>query len=206
MTGEDASKGGGDGLVQVRFAITEEDLEGAIAVRRAVFVEGQGYSEEQEFDEDDEGAIHIVATHLRACATTRDAERIVGTARLRVDKASDPTVATVGRVSVLPGDRGLGLGAALGLAAVADVVGDLLQGGRGHRHDPLLSPLAQHPDHPQVEVDVGRLQADEFAGAHPRGVQQRQHGAVPPPVEVLGPGGGVHEGLHGLVGDGGRQS
>lgn len=120
MTGENASEGSGDVLVQVRFAITEEDLGGAIAVRRAVFVEEQGYTEEQEFDKDDEGAIHIVASHLGACATTRDAERIVGTARMLVDKASDPTVATVGRVSVLPGDRGLGLGAALVLFLVRE--------------------------------------------------------------------------------------
>ena len=95
------------GALEVRWAETPADREGAIAVRRAVFVGEQGYTEPQEFDELDARAMHAVASIGGA------RPQVVGTARLVLDRDGLGRVAHVGRVSVLPPHRGRGVGSAL---------------------------------------------------------------------------------------------
>jgi predicted GNAT family N-acyltransferase len=79
---------------------TEGDLQAALAVRRLVFVEGQGVPEHRELDGRDDIATHFLA---------RDGDTVVGTARLREYDADTPT-AKAERVAVLAGHRGEGWG------------------------------------------------------------------------------------------------
>lgn len=74
-----------------------EDMAAVFDIRRVVFIEGQNVSEEEERDGKDGDAIHLVAFH---------ADQPVGTARILL---SDGT-GKIGRVAVLPGQRGLGIG------------------------------------------------------------------------------------------------
>jgi len=76
------------------------DLDAAYAVRREVFTVGQGVPVGIERDERDAGAVHVVAE--------RDGD-VIGTGRLVVDGR----LGVVGRMAVLPGVRGGGVGAAL---------------------------------------------------------------------------------------------
>lgn len=71
-----------------------------IALRRAVFIEEQGIAECDEIDDLDDEAIHLLATVDG---------RPVGTARLLVEG----DLGKIGRICVLPEQRGTGLGAAL---------------------------------------------------------------------------------------------
>lgn len=57
-------------------AVEKEIREGAFAVRRRVFIQEQGVSEEEEWDEYDSEAIHVAAL---------DGRRVIGTARLVVE-------------------------------------------------------------------------------------------------------------------------
>jgi ElaA protein len=92
-------------IVEVESA---KQLEQALAVRLAVFVEEQGVSLAQEIDGHDDAARHLLAL--------RDGEP-VGTLRLRwVD---DGRVAKIERVAVLPRARGAKTGRALVEAALA---------------------------------------------------------------------------------------
>ncbi|WP_102109081.1 GNAT family N-acetyltransferase [Oceaniglobus roseus] len=90
-----------------RIAATD-DLAACHALRRAVFMEEQGFSEAEEFDDLDPVCTHLLAT---------DDGRPVGTARTYVDG----TVGKIGRVCVLPSHRGTGLGARLILAALDEL-------------------------------------------------------------------------------------
>ncbi|MFU1781771.1 GNAT family N-acetyltransferase [Haloarcula japonica] len=83
----------------------------ATAVRKAVFVEEQGVSEDEELDGNDSEAVQFLA---------RDDEYPVGTARLRFP---EPTVGKVERVAVREPYRGDGVGAAL-MRAVEDAARD----------------------------------------------------------------------------------
>jgi predicted GNAT family N-acyltransferase len=76
------------------------DLSYCLAVRRRVFIEGQGVPEEIEIDGRDAASIHFLAT--------LDG-RPVGTARLRAHQGA----AKVERVAVLAEHRGSGIGHAL---------------------------------------------------------------------------------------------
>ena len=76
------------------------DLDACLAVRMAVFVAEQGYSEAEELDGQDDHAIQILA---------RDGDRPVGTARV----FAQGETGRIGRVCVLPEMRGTGLGADL---------------------------------------------------------------------------------------------
>lgn len=77
-------------------------------LRRKVFIEEQGVSEADEIDNKDEDAIHLLAMVDGVP---------MGSARLLV--AGE--VGKIGRVCVLPAARGMGLGAALMRAAVAEL-------------------------------------------------------------------------------------
>ncbi len=94
--------------------VTDEDApDAAIAVRRDVFVEGQGVPEDRELDGRDDEATHFLA---------RDGDAVVGTARLREydDSEGDgPRTAKVERVAVRDARRGEGWGARI-MAAVED--------------------------------------------------------------------------------------
>ena len=81
------------------------DIAACRALRRAVFIEEQGVSEADEVDGRDGEAVHLLAT--------RDGVA-VGTARLLITGSKGK----IGRVCVLPGARGTGLGAALIAAAL----------------------------------------------------------------------------------------
>ncbi|KFE33992.1 GNAT family N-acetyltransferase [Thioclava atlantica] len=70
------------------------------ALRRAVFIEEQGISEPEEWDDLDAGAVHLLA---------RDGETPLGTARLI--RAGE--TGKIGRLCVAKAARGTGLGAAL---------------------------------------------------------------------------------------------
>lgn len=85
------------------------DLDAPHALRRAVFIDEQGYSEAEEWDDLDAVARHLVAY---------DGDRAVGTARIFVADAEG----RIGRVCVLPEARGTGLGAALIRDACARLV------------------------------------------------------------------------------------
>lgn len=97
----------------VRWALDDQELEAAFEVRREVFVREQGYTEEQEFDEAEGRALHALVQLVPGCATTPGAGRGLGTARLLVDNSTDPPMAYVSRVSVLPHARRMGVGRTL---------------------------------------------------------------------------------------------
>lgn len=88
----------------IRIAPTR-DIATCRALRRAVFIDEQGVSEADEIDDQDDVAIHLLAS---------DDGHPLGSARLLV---TGDTV-KVGRVCVLAQARGTGLGAALMRAAV----------------------------------------------------------------------------------------
>ena len=77
-------------------------------LRRVVFIEEQGVPEEDELDDKDDDAIHLLATV--------DGEP-AGSARLLLMGDTGK----IGRVCVLPDHRGTGLGAALIRAALAEL-------------------------------------------------------------------------------------
>ena len=77
-----------------------DDIATCRALRRTVFIEEQSVSEDEELDDLDEQAIHILAMQD---------ERPVGSARIIL---SD-TVGKIGRVCVLKDQRGSGLGTTL---------------------------------------------------------------------------------------------
>lgn len=81
------------------------ELSACHALRRTVFIDEQGVSEAEEMDDQDAGAIHLLA---------RLDGRPVATARLIVKGDT----AKIGRVCVLAEQRGTGLGAALMRAAL----------------------------------------------------------------------------------------
>jgi len=56
---------GGDLPAMVKWAIEDRDVEAAFDIRRQVFVEEQGYTEEQEFDEAEPLALHVLAKFAR---------------------------------------------------------------------------------------------------------------------------------------------
>ena len=92
-----------------RIEVTR-DVATCRALRRTVFIEEQGVSEADEVDELDGSAIHLLAFVN---------EVPVGTARLLLKGDTGK----IGRVCVLPGARGTGLGAALMRAALAEFRG-----------------------------------------------------------------------------------
>ena len=80
--------------------VVGKDYADCIALRRAVFIEEQGIAEADEIDDLDDQAIHLLAT---------EDGKPVGTARMLIDG----DIGKIGRICVLPGQRGTGLGKAL---------------------------------------------------------------------------------------------
>ena len=74
--------------VQVKVAQTEQEMEGARAVRRRVFIEEQGVPAEEEYDEHDGAAVHVVAVHDGA---------VIGTGRVFAQERGE---ARIGRMAV----------------------------------------------------------------------------------------------------------
>ncbi|QPV63066.1 GNAT family N-acetyltransferase [Halosimplex litoreum] len=84
--------------VDVRVADGEDDREAALTVRRAVFIEEQGVSEDVEMDGKEDEAVHFVAV---------DGGDPIGTARLREVESG---VGKVERVAVVADRRDEGVG------------------------------------------------------------------------------------------------
>ena len=61
------------GKLNFKITANDRELKEAFEVRKRVFVEEQGISENLEFDNCDRKALHVVVT---------DAERVIGTARV----------------------------------------------------------------------------------------------------------------------------
>lgn len=99
------------------------DFRPCLALRLRVFVEEQGIALEEEIDELDQTAIHLLGT---------EGDTPAGTARL----LRDGDTGRIGRICVLPEHRGTGLGAALvrhGIARLrADGVADIRLGAQIH--------------------------------------------------------------------------
>ncbi|WP_375184832.1 YbgC/FadM family acyl-CoA thioesterase [Aquabacterium sp.] len=85
----------------VKAGSWQEVGEAARAVRLAVFVGEQGIPESEEWDDDDPGAIHVVATNLAGLP--------LATGRL-IYLGQEPGTAKIGRMAVLRSSRGIGLG------------------------------------------------------------------------------------------------
>ena len=86
-----------------------DDIAACIAIRREVFIDEQNVPEAEEMDDQDAGAIQILA---------RDAEgEAWGTARLLIQGATGK----IGRVAVRKGARGTGLGARLIETSIAEL-------------------------------------------------------------------------------------
>jgi len=81
-----------------KIVVSNCELKGAFEVRKQVFVEEQGISEDLELDEHDMEATHIVA---------KDGERVVGTARVLFLAASQ---AKLERMAILKPFRYRGIG------------------------------------------------------------------------------------------------
>lgn len=84
------------------------DLETCLALRRTVFVQEQNVPEDEERDDKDAAAVHLLAF---------DGDQPVGTARIVLMGDTGK----IGRVCVLPRMRGTGLGVALINAALDDL-------------------------------------------------------------------------------------
>jgi|APEBP8051073178_1049388.scaffolds.fasta_scaffold00151_19 ElaA protein len=93
-----------DTATRATIALTR-DIATCRRLRRIVFIEEQGVSEADEIDDQDDTALHLLATL---------AGDPVGTARILLQGDTGK----IGRVCVLPQARGTGLGAALITAAL----------------------------------------------------------------------------------------
>jgi predicted GNAT family N-acyltransferase len=75
--------------IAIRWAAGADDIHGALALRELVFCEEQGVPREEELDDRDEGALHVVALERRSGA-------VIGTLRLLLEADG----AKIGRVAV----------------------------------------------------------------------------------------------------------
>ncbi|MFE5523579.1 GNAT family N-acetyltransferase [Streptomyces virginiae] len=106
-----------EGTVEVRVAVSEEDLKSCFAVRSEVFVVEQSVPESIEYDAYDADAVHVLAVDADGAP--------LGTGRLlhgpvALGKTGDPTVGSLGRLAVAKSARGLGVGVALVRAIEAE--------------------------------------------------------------------------------------
>ena len=84
--------------ISYQLVTSDRELRGAFEVRRQVFVEEQGVSEDVEYDGYDTEALHMVA---------KDGERIIGTARVRFLATGQ---AKIERMAILKPFRRKGIG------------------------------------------------------------------------------------------------
>ncbi|MFI1651969.1 GNAT family N-acetyltransferase [Streptomyces avidinii] len=103
--------------VEVRVAVSEEDLKSCFAVRSEVFVVEQSVPESIEYDAYDADAVHVLAVGSDGVP--------LGTGRLlhgdaALGKTGDLTVGSLGRLAVAKSARGLGVGVALVRAIEAE--------------------------------------------------------------------------------------
>ncbi|MFF4268141.1 GNAT family N-acetyltransferase [Streptomyces virginiae] len=103
--------------VEVRVAVSEEDLKSCFAVRSEVFVVEQSVPESIEYDAYDADAVHVLAVDADGAP--------LGTGRLlhgpvALGKTGDLTVGSLGRLAVAKSARGLGVGVALVRAIEAE--------------------------------------------------------------------------------------
>ena len=87
-------------MKEFTYKLVENDseLKGAFDVRRRVFVEEQGISEDLVFDDCEDEAMHLVV---------KDSESVIGTARVRF---LEDRQARLERMAVLKPFRGIGIG------------------------------------------------------------------------------------------------
>ena len=88
------------GTLNIRIVVVDDDIAACQALRRTVFIEEQGVSEDLEIDGLDDACTHVLATRGGVP---------IATARIRL--LDD--VAKIQRVCVLPAHRGEGIGAAV---------------------------------------------------------------------------------------------
>ena len=81
-----------------KLVTNDEELRGALEVRRQVFVQEQGVSEDLEYDGHDGEALHMVV---------KDGNRVIGTARVRFPTTNQ---AKIERMAVLRPFRRRGIG------------------------------------------------------------------------------------------------
>jgi putative N-acetyltransferase (TIGR04045 family) len=94
--------------VEVRWATSDRELAGAVAVREQVFCREQGVAKEEELDGLDDQALHLVAIEP-------DRERVVATLRLLLANGD----AKIGRVAVERDWRRRGIAARMLEMAIA---------------------------------------------------------------------------------------
>jgi predicted GNAT family N-acyltransferase len=90
-------------MITIETRPWSEARDAAYVIRYAVFVKEQGIPAELEIDDDDPIAEHVLAFVDGQC---------VATARIYLDE-QDPSKAKIGRMAVLKGFRGQGIGTAL---------------------------------------------------------------------------------------------
>jgi len=86
------------GKLSYKPVTNDKELQDAFAVRRQVFVEEQGIPEDEEYDDYDSEALHIIA---------KEGDRIIGTARVQF---LDDNHAKIERMAVLRPFRRKGIG------------------------------------------------------------------------------------------------
>jgi len=86
------------GKLSFKIAANDGELKEAFGVRKKIFVEEQGISEDLEFDNRDREALHVIVT---------DAERVIGTARVIFLTANQ---AKLERMAILRPFRRRGIG------------------------------------------------------------------------------------------------
>ncbi|MFT4960694.1 MAG: putative GNAT family N-acyltransferase [Paracoccaceae bacterium] len=96
--------------MSIQIGITD-DLDTCFDLRRIVFIDEQNVPVEDEIDENDDTAIHLLA---------QDENRPLGTARIVIDGE----IAKIGRVCVLQIARGQGLGISL-IGKALEIAADL---------------------------------------------------------------------------------
>jgi len=148
---------------QVRVVRTAAQRQAAYAVRLAVFQLEQGIAREEEFDDDDESATHVLATY--------DGEAI-GTGRL----LEYDGYAKIGRMAVLAPHRRLGVGAAIVRKLMR------LAQQRGHRRFVLHAQVRAIPFYEALGFTATGPEFDEANIPHRRmeRVFPRQRSASPP--------------------------
>jgi len=86
------------GKLSFKLVANDRELKSAFEVRRQVFIEKQGISEDVELDNHDREALHMVA---------KDGEKVIGTARILFSTANQ---AKIERMAILKPFRRKGIG------------------------------------------------------------------------------------------------